>query len=264
MKSFIIFIILINIAKCQFIVNSDTATIRSEYWSIWKKHGDITFGDQKINWMQKCSSISPYDIFFGNEKNNYSRTDGKLFSIGTKIKFRDVNKNVVGYMQEDIITTLFSLSIYSIFHLFDNMDTETAYSEKVELFSTDIKIYDKKTDKVIATIYQSFVNKLEQKFFTDGKMTITFLDESNYFTKNETRYITLMAATTKIVADMQRDKNGKITPSTCQSVNILLVVILPIIAVVGIIVLIYICIKKGNNCFTNCINRCCDRIGCNC
>jgi hypothetical protein len=255
MKNFIVVVIILTFALVNgspLTITADVATVTSNAWSYWSKDGTWKYTNNdnsnvEVDWVQKCSSISPHDIYFSLNDQRFARTDGKLFTIGNKIIFRDDKNNQIGYMREDITTKLLSTSVYSIYYIYDANNNLVGTSDKLELFSTDINIYDGST--LIATTTQSFVNKNLQKLFMNGKLIVTFKTNTTWLTNYDNRYLLLMATSTKAIADLQRDSKGNVSHSTCQSVYLFLIIGLPLITVALICLCCCVCYKKCGRSF---------------
>ena len=229
-----------------------SVTIKANSCNIWKKTGSWIYGDdmQSVEWEQRCQSASPSDLKFKNtDGTNIGRTDDKYFSINVQIRLRNKDNKIIARFEEQIWKSL--TKIGTVYTIKDGDGNILGKSNKLELFDTVFTIYDN-DDNIIATAEQKILNKLQQSICGDGSWKISFTDVDTFLNMPENRWIIASMITVKAVRDTDRDSEGNVQNSNCQSLYYFLIIGLPIIFVFTLVAIIFLIYKFG------CYAPCCD------
>lgn len=237
------FLLILIIASTLALDLPSTFNIKANSCNFWKKTGEWTDDiTTYIEWGQKCTSTSPSDITLEHNGNKIGSTDQKQLTIGTKIKIKDENNNVVAIIKENVFSGFGN--IYTEYTLTDKDNNIYATSEKIELFDTQFSIFDN-NNNLIATASRDYLNVLAESFCQDGVWYINFNTNSNHFLNQPSnRWIIASMINVKAVRDIDRDDQGNVKKSPCQNWFWFLVLGLPILFIMIVVGTIIIIMRK--------------------
>ena len=224
----------------------DRVTIEANSCNLWNKDGEwinTEISQPFATFHTDCKSVSPSDVFIRDMNDTLVvHTDQKVASVKTTIRLRNGGNDIFGILIEDIIDSI--LSPTKTVYEFETPDgISWGKSVKQELFATTFTVNTINQDPnyLLGSAEISFKNKLTAKYLCDGaKWKVTFPDSTDQLQ----RKAILAGITVKSVRDADRDSDGKVTRSNCNSLYWFLVVGVPIIGIFVCCGLGYLICKK--------------------